>query len=580
MKKSSLIALFLLICPFVFSIDVTKFDKIYNAYKDQPLDVLNAAGEGFFNRNSLDSALVCFSIISGSYNPDLHMQNGRMYANAYNRCGAIYIQFNSYTKALNMFLKGLEVCEETRDEQFTSRIYNNIANLYYIFHDYKMADSYCKRAYQISVKYNDRKIQRTLLNNMIGINCYLEDSSKARENLSLLKKLKPDDDPAFNYNYCICEGALKLEEHNYAGAIEWFRKSIPFADYCPNRERMKYVAYSNIAKAFNYTHQYDSALVYLDKGKNLIQSPQNIDLRFESYNNYSDLYRKKGDEKLSLFYKRRHLEIVDSIFNAQEFGRIKDMQFLHEMDKIEKQVYRLNDAQILKDNQIKSQQLVLRIIFCAFIIIAVLLVIMFFQNRRLKDANVELFNKNLEIIRSEELEKESRKKSAESSAASGKPVEIDRESENSTDFAHLDNTKEKYQNSVISEEEKKRIRDAILEVMDNTEEYCSVDFNLEKMALLTNSKSKYVSQVINESYQKNFNVFVNEYRIKEARKRLMDINNYGNFTIASIATSVGFKSNANFNLVFKKVTGITPSMYQMMAKKRGQKQEEFLSDGD
>lgn len=66
-------------------------------------------------------------------------------------------------------------------------------------------------------------------------------------------------------------------------------------------------------------------------------------------------------------------------------------------------------------------------------------------------------------------------------------------------------------------------------------------------------------------------MFVNEYRIKEARRRLMDIHTYGNFTIASIAIDVGFKSNANFNLVFKKVTGITPSVYQMMAKKRLQK---------
>lgn len=563
---------------FVFSIDVTKYDKIYNAFKDQPLSALNTAAETYFKRNSLDTALVCYSIISASYNPDSNRKNGQMYAHAYNRCGVIYIQFNSYTKALNMFLKGLEICEQIEDELYTARIYNNVANLYYVFHDYRMAQNYCEKAYQISLKYRDKEIQETLLHNMIGINCYLEEFSKARKHLDALNTLKSEGEPSLNYYYCLCKGALKLEERKYSEAINWFRKSVEYVDDDSNLDRMKYVAYSNIAKAFNYSHQYDSALVYLDKGNILVLSPQNIDLRFECYNDYSNIYRKKGDEKLSLFYKRKHLEIADSIFSTQEFGQIKDMQFLHEMDKIEKQIYRLNDAQILKDNKIQSQQLILRIILCAFIVIVVLLVIMFIQNKRLKEANTELFNKNLEIIKSEEIEKKNRKISAGAAPVPEPALPDASETEIDNAMAEGDPSKVKYQNSVISEEEKNRIRDAILDVMDNTEEYCSVDFNLEKMALLANSKSKYVSQVINESYNKNFNVFVNEYRIKEARRRLMDIRNYGNFTIASIATSVGFKSNANFNLVFKKVTGITPSVYQMMAKKRGQKQEGSFTD--
>lgn len=576
MQKSILTGLYLLVSLSLFPMDLTKYDRIYNSLKNQSLQHLNTTGETYYKRNSLDSALVCFSIISASYNPETKVLDGQMYAHAYNRCGAIYIRLNSYTKALNMLLKGLEVCEQTGNEKYMSKIYNNIANVYYLFHDYRMAESYCEKAYEIGLKFNDLEIQKTVLHNMIGINCYLEEYSKAKKHLGLLKTLKSDDQPSFNYYYCICNGALKLEEHKYAEAIEWFKKSVSYAGYCPNPDRMKYVSYSNIARTFNYSHQYDSALVYLDKGKSLVLSQPDIDLRFECYENYSNLYRKKGDEKLSLYYKRKHLEIADSIFNAQEFGQIKDLQFLHEMDKIEKQIYRLNDAQVLKDNQIKSQQLVLRIIVCAFIIIAVLLVIMFFQNRKLREANVELFNKNLEIIKSEEIEKKNRKSAVEKlnsvEIISNDFVEPEMESE----LEASDAAKVKYQNSVINEDEKKRIRESILDVMDNTDEFCSVDFNLEKMALLTNSKSKYVSQVINESWNKNFNVFVNEYRIKEARRRLMDISIYGNFTIASIATSVGFKSNANFNLVFKKVTGITPSVYQMMARKRVQKQNEIV----
>lgn len=576
MQKLFIYWFLLLISSSAFSIDVTKYDKIYNYFKDSSFNSLNSFGESYYKRGSLDSALVCFSIISGSYTADSKKLDDQIYAHAYNRCGAIYIQFNSYTKALNMFLKALEVCEYSDNENYTPKIYNNIASIYYLFHDYRTAESYCEKAYAIGLKYDDKEIQKTLLNNMIGINCYQQEYSKAKKHLSLLKLLQPEKQSTLNYYLCISNGALDLEQHKHKEALYWFKKSVLFTNCSSNPDRLKYVAFSNISKVYQYGLQYDSALVYLKRGEAIAIENKYDDLRFECYNDFSEIYRKSGNEKLSLFYKRKNLELADSIFSTKEFGQIKDLQFLHEMDKIEKQVYRLTDSQILKDNQIHFQQKILQTIICAFAIIVALLIIMYLQNRKLREANVELFNKNLEIIKSEENEKKKRKQTA------GNNVNISlldkRMSEDSegidNQMIEAVNSKMKYLNSVINEDEKKRMREAIEEVMDNTLEFCSVDFNLDKLAALINSKSKYVSQVINESYGKNFNVFVNEYRIKEARRRLMDTRTYGNFTIAYIATDVGFKSNANFNLVFKKVTGITPSVYQMMAKKRVQKIEE------
>ena len=82
------------------------------------------------------------------------------------------------------------------------------------------------------------------------------------------------------------------------------------------------------------------------------------------------------------------------------------------------------------------------------------------------------------------------------------------------------------------------------------------------MAALVQSKPRYVSQVINESYGKTFNRFVNEYRIKEARIRLADrTGQYAHFTVKAIAQTQRFDC-----ALFKELTGITPSMYQDMAR--------------
>ena len=58
--------------------------------------------------------------------------------------------------------------------------------------------------------------------------------------------------------------------------------------------------------------------------------------------------------------------------------------------------------------------------------------------------------------------------------------------------------------------------------------------------------------------------------IKEACKRMGDIEHYGNYTIEAISESVGFKSRSTFVTSFKRITGLTPSQYQRLARKGGQ----------
>jgi AraC-like DNA-binding protein len=124
----------------------------------------------------------------------------------------------------------------------------------------------------------------------------------------------------------------------------------------------------------------------------------------------------------------------------------------------------------------------------------------------------------------------------------------------------------KYKSSLLTDEDKEQLLARIIQVMDTSDEIFSPDFSLERLAMLSGSKYKYVSQVINEYYEQNFNNFLNSYRIKEACKRMSDLENYGNYTIEAISESVGFKSRSTFVASFKRITGLTPSQYQRMAR--------------
>ena len=45
----------------------------------------------------------------------------------------------------------------------------------------------------------------------------------------------------------------------------------------------------------------------------------------------------------------------------------------------------------------------------------------------------------------------------------------------------------------------------------------------------------------------------------------MDAANFGNYSIQGISESVGYKSASNFISSFKRVTGMTPSLYQKLS---------------
>ncbi len=72
-----------------------------------------------------------------------------------------------------------------------------------------------------------------------------------------------------------------------------------------------------------------------------------------------------------------------------------------------------------------------------------------------------------------------------------------------------------------------------------------------------------LSRVINAHFGKNFNEFLNSYRIKEAQYRLVN----EDAPITAIAYDVGFSSIASFNRVFKTMVGMSPSAYRMDGKR-------------
>jgi len=97
--------------------------------------------------------------------------------------------------------------------------------------------------------------------------------------------------------------------------------------------------------------------------------------------------------------------------------------------------------------------------------------------------------------------------------------------------------------------------------MLNEKPYLNPDLNLYSLAKLLDIRPNHLSQIINSMEKKNFFDFVNEYRIHEVKKNLVQ-DDKKNLSLLGIAFESGFNSKASFNRAFRKIEGTTPSKYK------------------
>ena len=100
-----------------------------------------------------------------------------------------------------------------------------------------------------------------------------------------------------------------------------------------------------------------------------------------------------------------------------------------------------------------------------------------------------------------------------------------------------------------------------MKLMHEEKLYTDVELTLQNLSERLGISPGYLSRIINEKEDKNFFEFVNSYRVKDVKEKLVD-EEYGHYSILGIALESGFKSKSTFNTVFKKLTGQTPSSYQ------------------
>jgi AraC-like DNA-binding protein len=136
--------------------------------------------------------------------------------------------------------------------------------------------------------------------------------------------------------------------------------------------------------------------------------------------------------------------------------------------------------------------------------------------------------------------------------------------------------KEEIEKSLNNQEEEEKIGEAVtvkntykyesqfLEIdnfIRSQKMYLQPKYTLQHLSKDLDIGSSTLSASINRNAQKSFIDYINEMRVDQAKKFLLD-HKYEDYTIASIGLESGFNSKSAFYDVFKKHTGLTPLAFK------------------
>lgn len=107
----------------------------------------------------------------------------------------------------------------------------------------------------------------------------------------------------------------------------------------------------------------------------------------------------------------------------------------------------------------------------------------------------------------------------------------------------------------------------ILNKVQENKYYLNPELTIKGLANLMQVNRNGLSHSINKGFDKNFNDFINEQRVDEA-KRILKNKTHTQLTLLGIGLESGFNSKASFNRAFKKFTGQTPSEYHKTSSKK------------
>ncbi|MDR2906972.1 MAG: AraC family transcriptional regulator [Bacteroidales bacterium] len=527
--------LFILICFFggmgyltqsqVLYFEKTPDTDLIDSHAHLSPQALLDTGYYHLSHNQIDEALVCFTMLIDMTPQSMTVGHQQMVVRSYIELGNIYYLKNKYRMAYELLLDALQLSEAIEDNILKSRIFITLGAIYHRLGKEDLSTTYFLDALALGG-------DSTIIFNNLGYT-YLEFKhyDEAFRYLSQALPLAQYQRPDLLYLVLHSFAAYYRSQKVYDSAFHYYQLTL--AEMKNGDTRQHALATSTVltdlGEMYLEMKNIDQAIASINASTKIAKENDLLEIQMQNNLILSKIAEYQGNTRLAFKYYRDYSNFKDSVFNQEEIVEISQLQRLYEVSKANRKIDKLTIEQQVKDKTIRYQRVFQWILIIILITLSALFTFIIVQYKTLNIAYKKLFEKDIQIT----------------------------EYQKNTTTRH---DSVKYMKSNLTDDMQHKLLDQIYTLLEDVSIVCDPDLSVEKLADLLQTNRAYVSQVINNALNKNFRSFINEYRIREAR-RLFSEEDISKFTIESIALMTGFKSRNTFNATFKEITGVSPSFY-------------------
>lgn len=461
--------------------------------------------------------------------------------------GVAYLTAQRYAEAIDCFVEDMEKARKDGDTPAYYSSMANIGSIYGFIGNYKRSLYYLRQAYDGAVRSKNKELQAEMTINLIGTYVQMGDVENAKKFFAIQNRV-PVKDVKLRHYYFLYNQAMiaKLEKH-YSIAEYYHHQAFDYAMKSMKNPHLAITQYIELGDEKLSEDSTAAARACINKAIAMAKEAHDMIKLHDSYGIMVKVCQHEGNKAGEQKFNSEYLALSDSLFNRQQIEIANNKVFDYEKRASDEEIDTLN-------NRINLQTIAIIVGIVIVVMLAVFLFIIQRNMKRLRKAQRLLINRNSELMKSEE---RSRRLLEERYPSPKDPHDHN---------AHAKDSDDEKSRVTLSAEQQERLLAKINNVMKDVGIISQSDFSLNKLAELVGSNTKYVSLVIRDTYGKNFKSFLNEYRIREACRRLTDTEHYGNVTIQAIYQDLGYNSPSGFIEAFKKVNGMTPSVYQRLSR--------------
>ncbi|HKK10234.1 MAG TPA: AraC family transcriptional regulator [Bacteroidales bacterium] len=539
-------------------------------------DSLSAANMNTVPQKSIEYGLKALELAKDNNEPENE-------ANSYKRLGWVHFNLGDYNNSLEYYKLAIDLYKDLDLLLDEAILTNFVGSAYYRKGDYQKSSS----AYYKTEKLCDELLQRgneitsvkrlyAILYINMGILYHEMDSSQLANTYfknALNHAQDIQDTTRITASYANMGMVFRADE-KYDSASVYYSKALSLARKTQNTYYQKSIL-NNIANLHKDLHKPDSALHYFSKAKDIIVSTEDnyghslvnrniagiyletgntekaieilnealeIAVKIESqpermqcYRILSDAWLMKNETEKAFDFYKKYAALKDTVTGQETREKIAELQVQYETEKKDKQILALR-----ADNNIKMLQLQRRnITLAGLFILVIALVIIFILYRSRFFAYKKLVEKNIKVIEAED--------------------KLERNTALMADCPELENKEAMHSDNHYIRE--KDLAEKFETLMKNEKPYLSNQINMKELSAQLNTNRTYLSNAIKTAFARNFNTYINEARVKEAM-RLLKSPEFDHYSVEGIGLQAGFNNRISFNSNFKKITGVSPSVFR------------------